>query len=267
MILPRVAIIGGGPGGLMTAHLLERRSPTPLDITLLEASPRLGGKVVTGAFRSHPVPYEIGAAELYDYSQLGQDPLRELIDELGLPTRPMRGGTVVFRDHILKNLDDVSRVLGAPTAKALRAFNRRARSLISRAEYYESDWKADNNDPTSRQSFHDFLKSVPDEEARRFIQIAVHSDLATEPHLTNAMYGLQNSLMDEEDYMRLYTIDGGLERLPRAIAERISARVLLHSPVVKVERLPNEAYRVFFKRAGELVQEDFDFVVVALPNN
>src|SRR4051794_13688791 len=78
----RIAIIGGGPGGLMTAYRLEQRITSPCEITLYEASSRLGGKVVTNRFRSAPVSYEAGAAELYDYTQLGPDPLRELVAEL-----------------------------------------------------------------------------------------------------------------------------------------------------------------------------------------
>ncbi len=263
----KIAIIGGGPGGLMTAYLLEQRSHFPCEITLFEASDRLGGKIVTGQFSTAPVAYEAGAAELYDYSQLGQDPLRELIAEIGLSTRPMAGETVVLGDRILKTDADIRRELGNEAWKVLKRFNRRARSLISPAEYYESDWKTDNEDPLSSHSFRALLARVPDEMARRYIEILVHSDLATEPHQTNAMYGLQNYLMNEQDYMRLYTLNGGIERLPQELAKRISARVFLNQPVVRVERTPRDEYRVFSRRHGENLGEDFDFVVVALPNN
>lgn len=97
----RVAIIGGGPGGLMTGYLLERRAPGRCAITLYEAGDRLGGKVLTRQFRSAPVAYEAGAAELYDYSHLGPDPLRELIAEFGLTTRPMSGETVILGDRVI----------------------------------------------------------------------------------------------------------------------------------------------------------------------
>ena len=43
--MTRVAIIGGGPGGLMTARLLERRFGASCRMTLLEATDRVGGKV------------------------------------------------------------------------------------------------------------------------------------------------------------------------------------------------------------------------------
>jgi monoamine oxidase len=251
----------------MTAYLLEKRTRRPCAITLFEASHRLGGKIITRHFDRAPVLYEAGAAELYDYSQLGEDPLRELVADLGLPTSPMQGQTVVLGDRILKTLDDVRREFGADTARALSRFNRRARSLISPAEYYEADWKVDNEDPLSHHSFRALLARVPDEVARRYIEVAVHSDLATEPHLTSAMYGLQNYLMNEPGYMRLYTIDGGIERLPQELARRLTARVLLNHRAVRVEGIGQDRYRVFTRHQGETRAEDFDILVVALPNN
>ena len=263
----RTAIIGGGPGGLMTAYLLGRSSPHPGSITLFEGSGRLGGKILTRHFRKADVRYEAGAAELYDYTQLGPDPLRELIGSLGLSVRELVGGTVVLADHVLRTDADIRRQLGPDALKAIRRFTRQARSAISPAEYYESDWKQDNDDPLSKASFRKLLDRVLDSDARRYIEVAVHSDLATEPEQTNAMYGLQNYLMDEPDYMRLYTIEGGIERLPRELARRIGATVLLEQSVVRVERLASGEYRVFSRRHGEDRQDDFDHIVVALPNN
>jgi protoporphyrinogen oxidase len=263
----RIAIIGGGPGGLMTAYRLQRRAAHPREITLFEAGPRLGGKIVTRQFAKAPIRYEAGAAELYDYSQLGPDPLRELVTELGLTTRPMEGGTIVLDDHILDEDDDIARAFGEPTRKALDRFNRRARSLISPNEYYESDWREDNKDPLARQTFREFLSTLSDPIARRYVEIAVHSDLATEPHRTNAMYGLQNYLMDELDYMRLYTIDGGIERITEELTRRITSEVRLRHAVTRVERTPAGRYRVHWRHQGETASQEFDAVVTALPNN
>ena len=263
----RIAIIGGGPGGLMTAYLLEKTRKCPLDITLFEASSRLGGKIVTDRFHSSPIPYEAGAAELYDYSQLGPDPLRQLIAELGLSTQPMDGTTVILEDRILKTIDDFAREFGVDAAEALQRFHRQARAVISPAEYYESDWKEDNRDPMARRSFHDLLAAMPNAAARKYVKTLVHSDLATEPHQTNAVYGLQNYLMIEDDYMQLYTIEGGIEELPKALAKRIDARVRLNHEVVRVEKEVADEYRVTYRREGRTESDRFDFVVVALPNN
>jgi monoamine oxidase len=263
----RIAIIGGGPGGLMTAHGLNRRTGAAAHLTIFEASYRLGGKVHTGQFNAAPVIYEAGAAELYDYSQLGPDPLAELVKSLGLKRRDLTGRTVVMGDRLLKTDADILRELGIPTAEAIKEFTRKAKQTISTAEYYESDWIADNQDPMAKQTFAELLSAVPDEAARKYISLSVHSDLATEPHHTNAMYGLQNYLMNEPGYMSLYTIDGGIERLIHELVKRVDATVHLGARVECVERTSKGKFKVSYLQHQQRTGEEFDFVVAALPNN
>ena len=264
--IPRIAIVGGGPGGLMTAYRLQQRCSMPFEATLYEASSRLGGKILTRQFSSLPATYEAGAAELYDYSHIGEDPLRELVDQLGLDVKPMSGSSVVMHDRALRDFDDVGRAYGEPARQALLAFDARAKQWTDPQEYYDSDWDESNADPMAARSFHDELAQVPDEAARRYLRTLVHSDLATEPHRTSASYGLQNYLMNDPGYMHLYTIVGGLERLPRELAKRVAARILLRQPVLRVERTADEALRVLSHRHGTIASEEYDFVVVALPN-
>jgi monoamine oxidase len=263
----RIAIIGGGPGGLMTAYQLQQRCSAPFEATIYEASPRLGGKILTGQFTSAPVAYEAGAAELYDYSQIGEDPLRELVDKLGLAVKPMSGTSVILNDRELHDFEDVGRAYGDPARQALEEFDRRARQWMSPQEYYDADWQESNADPMASRTFDDELAQVPDPAARRYLRTLVHSDLATEPHRTSASYGLQNYLMNDPAYMRLYTIEGGIEQLVQRLAARVEARILLREPVVRVERVQDHILRVSSRREGKAISEDYDFVVVALPNS
>jgi protoporphyrinogen oxidase len=267
----QLAIIGGGPGGLMTAYLLEQRYQAPVDITLLEASDRLGGKIVTRKFEKCNAIYEAGAAELYDYSAVGADPLRDLVAELGLTTHPMGGRGVFLGDQFLRTEEDLARVAGREALAIYNAFTRRARSLISPEEYSESDWKEDNGDPLARQTLDAFLSGIKNETVRRYIEVAIHSDIATEPTHTSAMYGLQNFLMNEPGYMSLYGINGGIERLPRELARRLGATVHLNSAVHRVEAIDGGKYRVSWRSGGteaggREASGEFDSVVVALPN-
>jgi protoporphyrinogen oxidase len=262
-----IAIIGGGPGGLMAAYLLQKAG---LDgsITLFERSNRLGGKVMTSRFPLQPdVTYEAGAAEFYDYSGLGPDPLRELIAELGLSVSRLTGGGAVFRDRIIHGPGDLLDAFGARTWDAVQAFSDDAKALISPSEYYDADARSDNDRETSKISFHELLQRVPDETARDYIGAMTHSDLACEPHQTNASYGLQNYLMDEPGYMELYSVDGGNERLIEALAGRLDIDIELGAQVTEVERADDGAYRVSYVAAGAAEAETFDYVVVALPND
>src|SRR3979490_3195459 len=92
----RVAIVGGGPGGLFTAWHLADRLGAACKVTIYEATDRLGGKILTRKFPGIG-SYEAGAAEIYDYSELGYDPLRELIEqELGLAIKHIDGEACVL---------------------------------------------------------------------------------------------------------------------------------------------------------------------------
>lgn len=108
----KVAIIGGGPVGLLAAYFLTQKCQKDCDVTVFEASGRLGGKILSLRFATADVPYEAGVAELYDYSALGPDALRQLLKTLGLKTRPMRGQTVVLDKHILRCRTDIRRYYG-----------------------------------------------------------------------------------------------------------------------------------------------------------
>jgi monoamine oxidase len=258
--LPRIAIVGGGPGGLLAAFFLQRMSNRPLRTTLFEASGRLGGKVLTPSFATAPVHYEAGAAELYDYTPVGEDPLRDLVAELGLSTTPLGGATVVVDGDAIANLDDLADSLGGDARHAVEAFDLRARGMMTPREFYASDEAA----PAVLQPFTGVLDRIRHPAARRYVEAMIHSDLATEPDLTSASYGLQNSLMNDPAYLRLYCIAGGNEQLIGALATRIAADIRLGTKVTEIRTVDGGRFDVVTDHDGHR-DEPFDAVVVALP--
>jgi monoamine oxidase len=252
--------VGGGPGGLLTALFLQRAATHPLRITIFEASGRLGGKILTPAFSSAPVLYEAGAAEFYDYTPVGEDPLRELVAEFGLPTTPLGGPTVVMDGAAIANLDDLEAALGSEARRAVEAFDLHARAAMTPREFYASDEAM----PAVPGSFTGLLDRIRHPAARRYIEAMIHSDLATEPGLTSVSYGLQNYLMNHPAYMRLYCIAGGNERLIEAVAARIDADVRLGQRVIDVAARIGGGFDLGTEPStgGGL---PFDAVVLALP--
>jgi hypothetical protein len=184
----KIAVVGGGPGGLMTAHWLERTR------------------------------FQGGVAECYDYSSVGPDPLRALVEDLGLRTRPISGHTVVLDGCHLRSDHDIRLHYGSGTLEAIAAFRRRAASLLP-LEVWRS-WDDDGRHPWARRTCEELLDEVADPTARRYLEVAVHSDLATEPRLTSGLNGLKNFVMDVPGYVRgllLATIlaASGLARVAR----------------------------------------------------
>lgn len=262
----RIAVVGGGPGGLFAVSLLEEFCGDLCHVTLFEAGPRLGGKVLTERFATAPVTYEAGVAELYDYSHFGPDPVKQLVKKLGLSTVRMSGPSVILGEAILRNARDIRRHCGAGTLQALNDFHARCRELCPPAEYYEGHWQDDNQHPWTGKTFRQVLDEIPDDMARRYIEVAVRSDIATEPHRTSALNGLKNVLMDDPDYLRLYSIEGGIQRLVDGIAQKLTSQVQLECPVVGVAKNAEGTYRLTTRRQGRHETHDFDQVVLALPN-
>jgi monoamine oxidase/SAM-dependent methyltransferase len=264
----KLAIVGGGPGGLMMAHLLERFPAGLFDVTLFEATPRLGGKVLTKRFDTIPALYEAGVAELYDYSDIGLDPLKTLVQDLGLKAVPMHGHAVVLGDEILRSEHDFRRRFGVPAFRALSEFHKTCAALYSSSDYYEGHVAVDRQHPWAHRTFREVLDKIPDENARRYVEAAVRSDTATEPHLTSALNGLKNVLMDDPRYMRLYSIDGGIEKVVEGMVGGIKqTEIVSESRLVAIGRAPDGRYRLRLRNHDHTVACDFDRVVLALPHN
>lgn len=263
--IPRVAIVGGGPGGLFTAHLLERHAARPFEATVFEASGRLGGKLLTARFQKLNAPYEAGAAELYDNSPVGEDPLRELVAELGLPTVPMNGGTVWLDGRRVATLEDLRARGGALAERAFEAFDRAAHGWMGTRQFYDSDVPESFADERTPALFERWLERIEDPFTRRYIEHLIHSDLAAEPHQTNLRYGLQNYLMNDPAYMRLYAIEGGNERIIQELAARQRARVQLGCALESVSAGGAGRVRLALRTPDGPLEREFEYVVLALP--
>lgn len=264
---PKIAVVGGGPGGLFATYIINQRIPNAV-VTIFESTDLLGGKMFTDEF-SNGTPFEAGVSELYEY--LGgddDDPMRKLIEEdLALPTVDMAGGGVILRGKILRDLDDVEKEFSYETRKRIERFHNRMTELMP-LEKYAHRWQPDNDHPWANKTFRECIREeIPDDDiACQYIEVAVHSDLATEPHTCNGLNGIKNVLMDNHDYMKLYHVIGGIERISEALEEKIQANVRFETRVVRIAK-DDEGYDVFFRENGEEEQESFDSVMIALPNH
>lgn len=262
---PRIAVIGGGPGGLFATYILNLVCPQAR-ITLFESSSRLGGKIRTDRF-SDGTPFEAGVAELYEYLGPHKDPLRLLIeDELDLPTVQMSGGGVILGEDVLRDLDDVEEKYGTDTRKQVERFHKRCSELMS-LERYTTRWQPDNSHPWANKTFHECIhQECSDCTACCYLKTAVHSDLATEPWTCNGLNGIKNVLMDNDRYMQLYHVKGGIGRIAKALGQKIVADVRLDCRVHTCQKA-GDRYRLSFRSNQRDSEDDFDCVISCLPNH
>ena len=261
-----VAVVGGGPGGLFSAWHLAAKAGSACKITIYEATSRLGGKIVTNQFAGVG-PYEAGVAEIYDYSHIGPDPLRDLIEnELHLPIRHIKGGACVLNDKIVHDLTELGEHFGPETQRQAELFYNKCASLLSPSEYYSSARNVDNPHVWSKFSGERLLcNEIADETASRYVRAMAHSDVAAAPHFTNGLTFLKNALMDDPTYMRMYSVDGGNEQIVSKLADELDAEVKLDSPLKSIQPLDDGTYRLEFGLNGAVRTTVADYVIIALP--
>lgn len=263
-----LAIVGGGPGGLMTAWHLKNKVGDLARVTLFEMSDRLGGKVVTRTFDSAPAMYEAGVAELYDYSMIGPDPLRELVQSFGLQTTQMDSDFVVMDGRMINGVEGVRRRYGDKTANAILQFRKTCASMLSPEQYYEGVGKQDNAHLWAFVNADKLLNDeIRDDKARQFFKVMARSDIASEPHLTNGLNALKNFLMDIDGYIGLYSIQNGNEQLVEGLKSQIVADVRLNHKVMKIGGAEGGRYRLNVMNGKGPEVHDFDLVAVCLPHN
>jgi monoamine oxidase len=263
---PRIAIVGGGPAGLFVSWMLNDAMPDA-SLTIFEATDRLGGKIRTKRFRDG-TPYESGVAELYEHLGKEKDPLRLLIEqELGLRTVDIGGGGVILGDYVLRDMDDVEKAFGSFTRLQIERFHERCAELMPLSAY-ANRWQPDNSHPWADKTFLECLmRETTDENARAYIKAAVHSDLATEAHACDGLNGIRHVLADNPKYVRLYHVVGGIQKVVRALDEAIDADVRFGARVVEIGKTDLGTYIVHFLADGRENSQEFDAVVVALPNH
>ena len=262
----KVAIVGAGPGGLMTARLLEQTCGTACSTTVFEASHRIGGKLHTRTFGAADAAYESGVAECYGY--VGEDdPLRSLVADLGIETIPTAGSTVVMQGHIIRDDEDMARVGGAAARAAVESFRAISAQAVSIGEWRGRVAAERAGDPAAAMTGTDLLDLVDDDFARRYLALLAHSDLAAEPHQTSATYALRKMVMGLPGYGSVYALRGGTEELPRRLAQQLTrTAVELSARVARLARDEDGGYSLTVRRGGEVSVEHADVVVLAVPH-
>jgi len=251
---------------LFTAWHLAAKVGDACTITIYEASERLGGKIITGEFAGVG-PYEIGVAEIYDYSALGPDPLRDLIEkELGLEIKHISGGACVLDDKVIESPADLKDHFGEKTFESVAAFKRKCTELLSRADFYSSARNVDNRHAWSRVSAEEVIAAeMADEMARRYVRIMAHSDVAAPPHLTNGLTFLKNALMDAEGYMDVFSVIGGNEQIVDRLVEELDAEVQFNATLRSVRPLFDGRLQLGMHVNGKPETVTADYVVLAMP--
>jgi monoamine oxidase len=257
----RVAIVGAGLAGLTAALDL---SDAGWDVVVLEARPRVGGRVHTlyTPF-STGLHAEAGGESIDD----NHDQIQALVARFGLRTerRPpdkLLDARVYYRRKRSVLREFLGRRQGAVLLDYLRFSD--ALATLSQDIDPEHPERAPNADELDRRTLDDFIRSqhlVP--EAEFLVRLQNRASYNAEPSHLSLLFVAQQTVVvadvpdSASETMR---ISGGNSRLPEAMARALGPRVRLNSPVTRVEHHP-DGVRVF--AGGRPV--DAAYLVLAAP--
>lgn len=232
-----VVVVGAGYAGLAAARLLQQGG---IDVVVLEARERVGGRVLTEQVRGRPV--DLGGQWLGP----GQTRVASLAREYGVGTYP----THADGDALLVDGERRRRFTGplpptAPHVAAAVAVTVLRLERMAAGVDVERPWTsraAARRDATTVAGW--LRGNVPVPEARRLMSVALAEVMATDVD-TLSLLGFLFSVKAAGGLEPLLAVEGGAQQdlfadgadaIPRAIAADLGSAVLLSTPVTAIRQ-------------------------------
>src|SRR5215831_4103298 len=229
-----VVVVGGGLSGLYAARLLAAAG---VDVLVLEAQSRVGGRTLTGHFGDGTFVDDGG-----QWVSPDQDCIVGLAEELGVGLFPSwsEGATVCWRagERIVSN-DGFLPQDGDATFAAARTA---AAALAGMAETVppEAPWMAPRAEEWDATTLHEWLAAhVVPMAARRMLATAIEGVFArnsTPPSLLSALFWIRcgdplTPFLTTDDLGPERRFDGGAQQLSLRMADALGKRVICGAAV------------------------------------
>ena len=263
----RVVVAGGGIGGLSCAFELVRRGH---DVIVLEAAGRSGGHVRTVRDPLADGLYVDGGAE--HFTRPGYELFWGYVEELGLTALPYPR-----RQDMLRVIDGrlhTEEMLADRDVLGGLGFNRREIGFLAREPWWKLPalYLAPYLDAFSDE-YRPFDAGLDDLDAITFTELLQRDGASAAAIRFHGGGGSALQTVWHAAILKLrgvplvppevFRIEGGNQRLPDALAERLGERVRLGAPVTGIER-GDHGVRVRYREAGREKTLEADWLVSAM---
>jgi monoamine oxidase len=231
-----VVVVGAGLGGLTAAREL---SGAGLDVRVLEARDRVGGRTLSQSVGDHPEDIvELGG----QWVGPTQREVLSLVQDFGIETYPTHAkGRNLFEDGRgkLKRYRGTIPMLAPHVMVDYGRADLKLKRLIKRVDP-DAPWDADDAQRLDEQSFATWIRrSAKTKTAREALTTAVRAVFSVEPADVSLLHvlfyaasaGGWDDLLDTEGGAQQDRLAGGTQQLSVRMAAELGDRVELSSPV------------------------------------
>jgi monoamine oxidase len=265
----RIIILGAGLAGLSAAYKLSRAGH---DVTILEARTRPGGRVHTlrepFADGLHAEAGAMFIPESHDltmqYVRLFRLPLVAVPEHQRLPVYYLRGKLINPNEAreihwpLALSLEEKRLGLGGMTEKYVVSV------LQEMGDAKSLNWPPDGLKKYDRLTYAEFLRSQgASDEAVRLLRLNDADLTGDGVDKVSALMVLREAALNLNSG-RLFTIRGGTDLLPKALATRLNSKIRYGSPVVRIEH-DARGVRVTYLQSNAHETISADYLVCTIP--
>lgn len=251
----RVVVVGAGFAGLTCADVLARNGA---EVTVLEAGSRAGGRVQTTTRFIQGQKVEMGG----EFFGQNHPTWLAYAKRFGLDLE-----TLAEYDDTYPLIFDGKVVEAAEADQLFEEVDAALERIIELAAPIDPvrPWQSSGASDYDIAALADFIANAPiSDQARRLMTLTAESDNGVPAHRMSMLGYLAmvkgGGLQDYFELSEMYRLRGGNDQLAKRLAASLGDRVILSSPVTRIERAPGRATVT----AGERRYEA-DAVVLAVP--
>ena len=251
-----VIVVGAGLAGLSAAVRLRKDGAR---VTVVEARDRVGGRVLTIRDGFAKGQHAEAGGDFIDH---GQEEIRRLADQYGLPVRTiLRQGFSFVRDK------GRGQIHGRPMKgeRAWKPIVDRAKPWIEAYRRAEQRWESAVVRSMAQRSVAQWLDEIHADGNMRAMVRGLRGFFLADPEDLSLLVLIEQLASEEPGAEPEGRIEGGNDRLPKAMAVELGEAVHLNTTARAVHDDQTSVSVTVERAGGDRTQMNADYVILAVP--